>query len=379
MSEWNPYESALAKLKDMPPAAVQQYVFTRLAGGVSEPMHNWSRNQEAPEDFLVWAHKGGDGALKTNIEGATVALLMRVLEHFGAVCPHESQLLSRLLYLAAAIRCTGAGSALQEKLVTPKGCLELSLANRLVKETGIPWGETLLHQALATLSVLEKGMEGRYRRAREAFWTPIVRLDEQPYKALPSSLQIVALRALARLNWLSLEENWDSGKETSIACYVIKSLHEDKQRGQPEDAVARKLADALNFCVQESVLQEQQQPIWRRMPDLLHDPTPISKAFRSVDSNPEVVRLLEAALAVIGRSLAVFGGERALQDLWQRRERYVMDQVFAPNPDVISREAREKAMGLPTLFGRVAALRTPQKVSKKTAGVSCLSESLVAC
>ncbi|OGV85810.1 MAG: hypothetical protein A3K19_33720 [Lentisphaerae bacterium RIFOXYB12_FULL_65_16] len=375
MPDWNPYESALSKLKDMSPEAVQEYLFTRLAGGVSEPMHNWSRNQEAPEDFLVWAHRGGDGTLKTNIEAATATLLKAVLERFGGVCPHESQVLSRLLYLAAAIRCAGAGMVLQEKLVTREGGLALSLATRLLKEAEIPWGETLLHQTLATLSVLEKGMEDRRRRARSAFWHPIARLDEPRYDTLPSSLQIVALRALARLNWLYLTENWDSGR-TYIACYVTKSLHEDIKRTQPMDAVARELADALNFFIQESILQERQEPGRRRKPDLLQDQTPIARAFWFVAGNPEVSGLLRMALAVIGRSSAVFGGDRGLQDSWLSREWRVMKELFAVDPSIQRDEAVDKASDQPGLLGRLGGLRTAQKPSWKPNYYPCVSEAL---
>lgn len=360
MADWNPYQSALIELREMGSGGMEEYIVTRLAGGASEPLHNWSRNEEAPEDFIIWAHGANDAQLAGELESATARLVRSHLEGLGGNHPYEGQVLSRLLYLGTAIKSVAVGKVLGDFLTIPPWQLNLDLARELVAVKQIPWAETLLHQALATLSVLEKEMPREERRASRELWRPIVRRCPAPYddaQRFPLSLQIVALRALARFNWLSIQSGWERPLNqtdtdlTDLGCYVTGALHEELARGRSQRRVARDLADVLNFFIQESISQSTQEPTRYPKGDLLDDPTPIARAFHRLADNAQAMNLLQLALDLIAKASRAFGDDRNRQRAWQEDQPRVMLAVYEVDPDVNRQrkvaELRRKAAARP--------------------------------
>lgn len=348
-TDWNPYKQALNRLQQKNKAQLVEYMALRLSGREADPPYNWPRNEEAPEDFLVWAYNSGGAAWRMRFDGCLSELLQQHFAQFGQIFPGGEQVVSGLLHVAAAVKSPGGRSALQDALIDKRGLLKMELASKLASVQDVPWSQTLLHQALAVLSVLEKELPRWERQARESFWEPLMtRLP--PCDELPVSLQAVAIRALARLDWRHIR--------VYLKHFMTGLCKSELERGRPEQGVAQELAGVLNFLVQESKLQEAAEDADRRVKHLLEDTTPISLAFHSLAADAQVIRVLQMALRLIGDSEKTFAGDLACQKRWkQDYEEATITSIYDSQPNVLACLQVREAMRRPTLIGRLGGLR----------------------
>jgi hypothetical protein len=331
MTAWNPYPAALKRIGPLPEEDLQKYIFLRLTGREADPPWDWSRNQEAPEDFLIWAFGDGSTQLAKKLSGCVVNM---VPGHFAALMegrPGEAPVLSRLLYLAASIKAVDAAAALQKVLLN-RGKICLETAEKLLKSGPVPWGETLLHQAMETLSLLEAESEPRERRAKIPFWEPIARGDVTGF---PKNTRTIALRALARLNWKTALENY--------LHYYVDILFEEWQKGRRKHSLERELANMINFFIHLSRHREEERMFGAR-PGLLEDPTPIARGFGGATDKSGVLPLLEGSLNLLCNSALVFEGDHEMQRRWQEKfKQAILDEVLWPVGGVLKRVAIDEA------------------------------------
>jgi hypothetical protein len=331
MTTWNPYPEALKWIEALPEEDLQKYIFFRLTGREADPPWDWSRGQEAPEDFLIWAFGDGSSELAKKLSGCLIDMLPGHFAAFMEGRPGEAPVISRLLYLAASIKAVAAAPALHKVLLN-RGKICPETAQKLLESGPVPWGESLLHQALDTLGLLEAESEPQERRAKIPFWAPIAQGNMSGF---PKNTRLIALRALARLNWKTAVE--------SYLHYYLDILIEDSQKGRRKHSLERKLANIINFFIQLS-RPRQEERMFGLQPGLLEDPTPITRGFRGAAHKSGVIPLLEGSLNLLCNSALVFDGDHEMQHRWQEKYRQaIVDEARWPVGSVLARVAVEEA------------------------------------
>ncbi len=304
MTSWNPYGDVLERVSRKTPEELKEYVFLRLAGREADPKYDWSRNQETPEEFLIWANSAGDEGFRQRLADCLRDILDEQLGDWLAGNPGGDRVASRVLYTAEVVRATSVTPVLQEALIE-KGRPRRSALRRLLAAAPVPWGETLLHQSLGALSILEREMPRGERRARKSFWRPI--LVGPLELSLPKNLRTIALRSLGRMAWRATMEEG--------LAYVIDDIDNERKAGRSEVVLVRELAALINFFVQESVHQEAARTFGGES-TLIEDPTPLVEAFCRFATRTELLAILKKALVLVASQPKAFGDAPSRQKEW---------------------------------------------------------------
>ncbi|MCD4742174.1 MAG: hypothetical protein K8R67_06825 [Desulfobacteraceae bacterium] len=312
MSEWDPYIIAFENIKCISVEKLQEYIFLRLTGREADPPCNWSRNQEAPEGFLIWANSAGNPDFQGKLLAALKNMVEKHIQEFIArpALPGSANILSRLFYISEMIQATNIVKILKQEIIKD-GQIRIDVAKKLGNANIIPWGETLLHQTLSLLSVLEMLIESPNKFEVKSFWIPILKRDEDRIKKnLPLNTCKIALKALGT-------ENWKETIEKYFHYYVQHFLKNEIDQGQSELAVERELADTIYFFLLES---KRQQEIFfyisRLTPTLFNDPTPLGISFQFFATEEKIITVLRGALKYLCNSPRVFNNVE-LQRNWK--------------------------------------------------------------
>jgi len=296
METWNPYKEALARLVKMNAADLSKYILLRLTGREADPEYDWSRNQEAPEDFLIWANGVGEPPFRDLLRNCIKELLTEHMADWLSRrgVEREDVFVSRLVYLGEVSRVEQIVTILQDTLVE-RGKLRLENAQRLQAAGSVPWGETLLHQSLGALSSLE-GLNPDRAKARAEFWWPILegRFEGEP--GLRPSLRSIAFHRLVQTNWVNAVE---------IGLYfAVQPIVSELNQGQGSKfMMTRRLAGLISFLFEESLRQK------TRLPPLVEDPTPLAQAFQRFATNETLISMLEEALRMLAMDSAAVGSD----------------------------------------------------------------------
>jgi len=305
MTDWNPYENAYKRLVEKldDETELRSSILMRLTGREADPEYNWSRNQEPPEKFYIWANKRGDDAFRVKFENAISGMIE---DCFESEDPDRVDTISRLLYLAELIEARPVAKLLRDRLIK-KGKISRDKAQALREMAPAPWAQTLLHQALGTLSVIESTLPKK-EQSPFGFWEPLHEKTGSGVYAeyvFPPDLRLIALRAMGRVSWeKALKDNlkhaidaFDPGKNHSIT----------------------ELAGLINFFIHQSKQQtkrDNQYGIIKSSPTLVAEPYPLVPGFLTHANNSEVIGMLRKSLIIISRSRKVFEGEKVSDKEW---------------------------------------------------------------
>ncbi len=307
MKSWNPYKDAFKCIAGKHEDELKRYLFLRLTGREANPPYDWTRNQEAPEEFLVWAATAGDESFQELFAACLKDMLDEHLTDWLNGTQGEERIVSRLLYIAEVTQATGAALVFQKALLH-EGRPKVDVLSRMHKAESVPWGETLLHQALGALSILESRMPRGERRARDPFWRPILDGRFEDQLGLAKNLRFIALRALGRMGWkVALEEDLH---------HVLGEFDPAMQTGRGRNVIIRELATLINFFVQESKRQEGART-FNPKPTLIENPTPLSKGFQRFATRKELHAVLEEALKLLCESPKPFDNDVIRQQQWK--------------------------------------------------------------
>jgi hypothetical protein len=318
MTNWNPYEGALTRLVAMSDEELRRYILQRLTGRATVPDYDISRNQESPEDFLIWANSRSNDLFRARLAAAVIDLASIHLNEYGAHSDRALQaeqidILSRLLRVGEVIGAPPIAEFLRARLVT-QGKLDLGFAKSLLAMAPAPWSESLLHQALGALSIIESQMGESPGRTRIAFWEPLLHEECLRGEGLPLDLRMIAFRALVRMGWKAAIENH--------LAYVVPHFEPREGASQSElDAAVTELANLLSFLALESRRQEASADRIARSPTLIEEPYPLVPGFRRYANHGQLLLVLSQSLSLLARSHRVFKGEPVSPIEW--RDLYV--------------------------------------------------------
>ena len=296
METWSPYKEALARLVRMSATDLSKYILLRLTGREADPEYDWSRNQEAPEDFLLWANSVGGPPFRDLLRNCIKELLTEHMADWLGSRGQEREdvIVSRLVYLGEVGRIEQAVTVLQDSLVE-RGKLRLDSAQRLQSAGPVPWGETLLHQSLGALSVLE-GLSPDRAKARAEFWWPILEGRFEGEAGLRPSLRSIAFHRLVQTSWVNAVE---------IGFYfAVQPIVSELNQGQGSKfMMTRRLAGLIGFLFEESLRQK------TRLPPLVEDPTPLAQAFQRFATNETLIGMFEEALKMVATDSDAVGSK----------------------------------------------------------------------